>query len=202
LYKKVDALPFIKKSFISSGVRYDILLHKTDNKVQNTDLEQYTEELIKNHVSGRLKIAPEHTSKKVLDLVRKPDFSLFKDFKKTFDRINTKYSINQQLIPYFISSLPECTPENMAELAVEVQNLNFRLEQVQDFTPTPMTLATEMFYTGLNPYTMENVFIAKNPKEKTEQKMFFFAYQKEYKRHIYNVLIKLKRFDLIKKLFN
>ncbi|MDR1542832.1 MAG: YgiQ family radical SAM protein [Prevotellaceae bacterium] len=202
LYKKVDSLPQIKKSFIGSGVRYDILLHRTDDKMQNADLEQYTEELIKNHVSGRLKIAPEHTSKKVLDLVRKPNFSLFKDFKEIFDKINTKHSLNQQLIPYFISSLPECSPENMAELAAEVKHLNFRLEQVQDFTPTPMTLATEMFYTGLNPYTLEKIFIAKNPKEKTEQKIFFFAYKKEYKQQIYNILTKLKRFDLIQKFKN
>ncbi|MDR0830456.1 MAG: YgiQ family radical SAM protein [Prevotellaceae bacterium] len=202
LYKKVDALPFIKKSFVGSGIRYDLLLHRTDDKAQNADLEQYTEELIKNHVSGRLKVAPEHTSKKVLDLVRKPDFSLFKDFKRIFDKINAKHSLNQQLIPYFISSLPECAPENMAELAAEVKTLNFKLEQVQDFTPTPMTLATEMFYTGLNPYTLEKIFIAKTPKDKTAQKLFFFAYQKEYKQQIYNILTKLKRVDLIKKLFN
>jgi uncharacterized radical SAM protein YgiQ len=202
LYKKVDALPEIKKSFIGSGVRYDLLLHRTDDKTQNADLQEYTEELIKNHVSGRLKVAPEHTAKNVLHLVRKPDFSLFVEFKKIFDKINTKYSINQQLIPYFISSLPGSTSEDMAELAAEVRPLNFRLEQVQDFTPTPMTLATEMFYTGINPYTMQSVFVAKNPKEKNEQKIFFFYYKNEYKQQIYKLLSKLKRFDLIKKIFS
>jgi len=200
LYKKVDALPQVKKSIISSGIRYDLLLHKTENQQQNADLQQYTEELIKNHVSGRLKVAPEHISPNVLKTIRKPDFSVFVEFKKFFDKINTKYSLNQQLIPYFISSLPECTPENMAELAAEVKLLNFRLEQVQDFTPTPMTLATEMFYTGINPYTMKPIFVAKSPKDKITQKMFFFSYQKEYKQLIHNILTKLKRFDLIKKL--
>ena len=200
LYKKVDALPQVKKSIISSGIRYDLLLHRTKNQTQNADLQEYTEELIKNHVSGRLKIAPEHISPNVLKTIRKPDFSLFVEFKKIFDEINAKYSLNQQLIPYFISSLPECTPENMAELAAEVKKLNFRLEQVQDFTPTPMTLATEMFYTGINPYTMSPIFVAKSQKDKISQKMFFFSYQKEYKQQIYNILTKLKRFDLIKKL--
>jgi uncharacterized radical SAM protein YgiQ len=201
LYQKVDSLPQIKKSFISSGIRYDLLLQKTDNENVNKSLRNYTEELVKNHVSGRLKVAPEHTSKSVLKSIRKPDFSLFVEFQRIFEQINTKYSLNQQLIPYFISSLPHCTPENMAELAVETKKLNFRLEQVQDFTPTPMTLATEMFYTGLNPYTMDKIFVAKTTTEKTTQKMFFFHYKTEYKRLIINLLTSQKREDLIKKLF-
>jgi uncharacterized radical SAM protein YgiQ len=201
LYRKVDALPQVKKSFVGSGVRYDLLLQKTDNEEINSSLRNYVEELIKNHVSGRLKVAPEHTSRSVLVSVRKPDFSFFVEFQRIFEQINIKYSLNQQLVPYFISSLPYCTAVDMAELAVETKKLNFRLEQVQDFTPTPMTLATEMFYTGLNPYTMDNIFVAKTATEKTTQKMFFFHYQTEYKKLIINILTKHKREDLIRKLF-
>ena len=145
LYRKVDALPQIKKSFIGSGVRYDMLLHKTGDKKSDEAAKRYTEELIKNHVSGRLKVAPEHTSDRVLKLMRKPSFRLFHEFKRIFDKINAQYNLRQQLIPYFISSHPGSTIESMAELAAETQQLNFHLEQVQDFTPTPMTMSTEIF---------------------------------------------------------
>ena len=165
VYKAVDSLPGIKKSFIGSGVRYDLLLHRSDDENINKAAKEYTRELICRHVSGRLKVAPEHTSDRVLKLMRKPPFSQFESFKKIFDDINTKENLRQQIIPYFISSHPGCTEEDMAELAVKTKNLNFHLEQVQDFTPTPMTVSTEAWYTGFDPYTLEPVFSAKTQSE-------------------------------------
>ncbi|MDR1679420.1 MAG: YgiQ family radical SAM protein [Prevotellaceae bacterium] len=174
IYRKVDALPAIKKSFIGSGVRYDMLLHRSDNEAENRSHTDYTRELIIRHVSGRLKVAPEHTSDKVLNLMRKPSFELFKKFNRQFEQINAAAGLKQQLVPYFISSHPGCTDKDMAQLARETRRLNFRLEQVQDFTPTPMTLATAMYYTGLNPYTLQPVFVARGRQEKLRQKEFFF----------------------------
>lgn len=200
LYKKVDALPEIKKSFIGSGVRYDLLLHKTGDKECDAATERYTEELISRHVSGRLKVAPEHTNDDVLALMRKPPFKQFHDFKRIFDRINSKNNLKQQIIPYFISSHPGSTLESMAELAAETKQLNFHLEQVQDFTPTPMTMATEMYYTGINPETGKNVYVARSMKEKEAQRSFFFWYKPEERKRLSQTLRKIGRFDLIKKL--
>lgn len=200
LYKKVDALPEIKKSFIGSGVRYDLLLHKTGDKECDAATERYTEELISRHVSGRLKVAPEHTNDDVLALMRKPPFKQFHDFKRIFDRINSKNNLKQQIIPYFISSHPGSTLESMAELAAETKQLNFHLEQVQDFTPTPMTMATEMYYTGINPETGKNVYVAHSMKEKEAQRSFFFWYKPEERKRLSQTLRKIGRFDLIKKL--
>ena len=164
IYHAVDALPGIKKSFIGSGVRYDLLLHRSKDEAINAVARQYTRELITKHVSGRLKVAPEHTSDAVLKLMRKPSFKLFGEFKCIFDRINREEHLNQQIIPYFISSHPGCREEDMAELAVLTKQLDFHLEQVQDFTPTPMTVSTETWYTGYDPYTLEPVFSAKAPR--------------------------------------
>ena len=166
VYHAVDALPGIKKSFIGSGVRYDLILHHSKDEETNRAAMQYARELITRHVSGRLKVAPEHTSDRVLYLMRKPSFQQFYDFKRIFDRINQEEHLNQQIIPYFISSHPGCTESDMAQLAEITKKLNFHLEQVQDFTPTPMTVSTETWYTGYNPYTMEKVFSARSPKEK------------------------------------
>ena len=200
LYKKVDALPCIKKSFIGSGVRYDMLLHRTGDKRLDDASDRYTEELIRNHVSGRLKVAPEHTSDAVLKLMRKPSFKQFHDFKRIFDRINSKYNLKQQIIPYFISSHPGSTVEAMAELAAETKQLNFHLEQVQDFTPTPMTMATEMYYTGINPETGENIYVARSMKDKEAQRKFFFWYKPEERKQIAQLLRRMGRNDLVKKL--
>ncbi len=178
IYKAVDSLPAIKKSFIGSGVRYDMLLYKPDDKAEAQSHADYIRELIERHVSGRLKVAPEHTSDRVLKMMRKPSFALFKEFKRIFDRINQEKGLNQQLIPYFISSHPACTDEDMATLAAETKRLNFRLEQVQDFTPTPMTLATDIYYAGYNPYTLEPVYVAKTKEQKQRQTQFFFWYKK------------------------
>ena len=177
IYHAVDALPGIKKSFIGSGVRYDLLLHQSKDEATNLSTKEYTRELITRHVSGRLKVAPEHTSDRVLSLMRKPSFRLFEQFKRIFDRINREEGLRQQLIPYFISSHPGCHEEDMAQLAAITRRMGYQLEQVQDFTPTPMTVATEMFYTGYDPYTLEPVFTAHTPEEKQAQRQYFFWYK-------------------------
>ena len=200
LYRKVDAMPQIKKSFIGSGVRYDMLLHKTGDSARDAVTTEYTEELIRNHVSGRLKVAPEHTNDIVLRLMRKPPFKQFHDFKRIFDRINSRENLKQQIIPYFISSHPGSTLESMAELAAETRQLNFHLEQVQDFTPTPMTMATEMYYTGINPETGEKVYVAHSMKDKEAQRRFFFWYKPEERKQIAQILRRMHRPDLLKKL--
>ena len=201
MYRAVDALPSIKKSFIGSGVRYDVVMHRTDSEEVNRTNTEYARELIKNHVSGRLKVAPEHTSDRVLSVMRKPSFSLFKQFKQTFDRINESEHLNQQIIPYFISSHPGCEPIDMAELAIETKRLNFQLEQVQDFTPTPMTLATEMYHTGLDPYTLQPVYVARTKDDKLAQRQFFFWYKPEERRTIKQFLQKIRRPDIADRLF-
>jgi uncharacterized radical SAM protein YgiQ len=201
IYHSVDALPNIKKSFVGSGVRYDLILHDTGNGKMNGVNREYAKELIVNHVSGRLKVAPEHTSDHVLQLMRKPSFKLFYEFKELFDQINRKHNLHEQIIPYFISSHPGCTTADMAELAVITKALDFRLEQVQDFTPTPMTISSEMWYTGLDPYTLKPVFSAKSPAEKQKQRMFFFWYKREERQKIMRELRQIGREDLIRKLF-
>ena len=202
IYRAVDALPGIKKSFIGSGVRYDLLLHQSSDEKSNQAARQYTRELIARHVSGRLKVAPEHTSDRVLYLMRKPPFSQFQQFKRLFDRICREENLRQQIIPYFISSHPGCQAEDMAELAVLTKQMDFHLEQVQDFTPTPMTIATEMWYTGYDPYTLKPVFSAKSPKDKLAQRQFFFWYKPGERQSIMRELRRIGRPDLIAKLFN
>ncbi|MDD3357829.1 MAG: YgiQ family radical SAM protein [Parabacteroides sp.] len=201
LYKEVDKIPGIKKSFIGSGVRYDLLLNRYDDNKLNESANTYMKELIAHHVSGRLKVAPEHTSDAVLKQMRKPSFAQFGQFKRIFDRVNKEEGLNQQLIPYFISSHPGCTEADMAELAVLTKDLHFHLEQVQDFTPTPMTLATEMYYTGFHPYTLEKVYTAQTKEQKLVQRQFFFWYDKTFKNQITKTLQRIGRKDLITKLF-
>ncbi|MBP5290594.1 MAG: YgiQ family radical SAM protein [Paludibacteraceae bacterium] len=188
IYRSVDALPQIKKSFIGSGIRYDLMS------------DEYGREVITRHVSGRLKVAPEHTSSHVLELMRKPSFDHFRQFARFFETVNREQGLNQQLIPYFISSHPGCTVEDMAELAIQTKQLNFHLEQVQDFTPTPMTLSTTMYYTGLDPYTMKPVFVARSRDDKLRQRMFFFWYKREEQESIRRELLRLRRPDLVQSL--
>ena len=166
IYRSVDAIPGIKKSFIGSGVRYDLILHHSKDEESNKAAMEYARELITKHVSGRLKVAPEHTSDNVLQLMRKPPFRQFDDFKHIFDRINREAHLNQQIIPYFISSHPGCREEDMAQLAVLTKRLDFQLEQVQDFTPTPMTVSTETWYTGYDPYTLQEAHSTRTPTER------------------------------------
>lgn len=202
IYRETDRIEGIKKSFIGSGIRYDLLLHRDPDEKINNAAQKYTEEVIRNHVSGRLKVAPEHTSPRVLNIMRKPAFEKFSDFKKIFEKVNGKYGLNQQLIPYFISSHPGCTLKEMAELAIITKGQDFHLEQVQDFTPTPMTLATEIFYTGINPYTGEKMFTAHTKEEKLAQRQFFFWYKPEARQGIERDLRRTGNAELINRLFD
>lgn len=201
IYRSVDRLPGVKKSFVGSGVRYDLAMAPNGNAKTDGANAEYIDELVSKHVSGRLKVAPEHTEEEVLKQMRKPSFSLFLDFKRRFDAVNSRCRLRQQIIPYFISSHPGSTDEDMAELAVKTKDLDFRLEQVQDFTPTPMTVATETYYTGLDPYTLKPVYTARSEKEKLSQRQFFFWYKPEERRGIIESLRKIGRSDLISRLF-
>ncbi|MBI9069331.1 MAG: YgiQ family radical SAM protein [Salinivirgaceae bacterium] len=199
LLKEVRNNPKIKKAFIGSGIRYDYLDHQ---EVERSRFKEYMSDIIVNHVSGRLKVAPEHTSSKVLRLMRKPDFDHFKLLVKHFDKVNADNGLNQQLIPYFISSHPECHEEDMADLAIKTKNMNFILEQVQDFTPTPMTLATVIYYSGIDPYSKKEIFTAKSQKDKRNQKQFFFWYKPEERKQIKQRLTELNKPELISELFS
>lgn len=201
VYHAVDALPGVKKSFIGSGVRYDLAMAPSGSPDTDRTNRDYLRELITDHVSGRLKVAPEHTSDEVLMCMRKPPFDQFRKFKRIFDRTNAEAGLRQQLIPYFISSHPACREENMAELAAITKDLNFQLEQVQDFTPTPMTVATEIYYSGYHPYTGERVFTARTEKEKLAQRQFFFWWKPESRMSILAELRKMHRPDLIQALY-
>lgn len=167
IYKTVDQLPYVKHAFVGSGIRYDLMD------------ENYARQLITRHVSGRLKVAPEHCADKVLRIMRKPSWENYLKFRQLFLRINDEAGLKQQLIPYFISSHPGCTKLEMQQLADETKKMRYRPEQVQDFTPTPMTLSTTMFYTGIDPYTGQKVYVARTAEEKKEQNQYFFWYKKK-----------------------
>lgn len=197
LYKDAKSIKGIKKITVGSGIRYDLIIDNK-NKPINSSALNYFEELVVHHVSGRLKVAPEHTSDKVLKLLRKPSFEMFVHLYERFLVICEKNGLSQQLIPYFISSLPACEADDMADLAIQARKLNMNLEQVQDFTPTPMTLASVMFYTGMNPYSLEKIYIPRSSKEKKMQQLFFFLYEKEKRKELKVELSRIKRFDIIK----
>ena len=199
LYRKVDAHPKVKKAFVGSGIRYDLLVDEY-NKQSDDTIDEYLEQVVCRHVSGRLKVAPEHTSDQTLKVMRKPSFKHFKSFKKKYDAINEKNGLNQPLIPYFISSHPGCNEADMANLAAETKELGFRLEQVQDFTPTPMTVATIVYYAGVHPYTLKPLYTAKTKQEKKNQHLFFFWYKPENYGKIRKTLESLGRPDLAEKL--
>lgn len=200
IYRKVDAHPSIKKAFVGSGVRYDLLVDDFNKNNQDGNHDEYMEQLITRHVSGRLKVAPEHTSDATLRVMRKPSFKYFHAFKKKYDEISSKFGLKQPLIPYFISSHPGCEEEDMANLAAETKDLGFHLEQVQDFTPTPMTVAEVIYYSGVHPYTLQPIKTAKTKEEKQNQNKYFFWYKAEYKDWIRNRLTFLKRPDLAQRL--
>lgn len=164
LYEKIRAVKGIKKAFIGSGIRYDLF-----------DNSPYLEIVVKHHTSGRLKVAPEHTEEHVLNIMRKPPFAMFEQLNRDFRDICARNDLRYQLIPYFISSHPGCCEQDMKALADKVLGrLHFDLEQVQDLTPTPMTLSSVMFYTGENPYTGEKVYVARSQDDKRRQKSYFF----------------------------
>lgn len=202
VYKQASMLEGVKKAFVGSGVRYDLVLHDCKDKNTNANNKQYLEQLINKHVSGRLKVAPEHTSDEVLRMMRKPSFSLFKKLNKLFIDINKKFKLNQQLIPYFISSHPGSKNVDMAGLAIETKELDFKLEQVQDFTPTPMTLSTVMYYSGYHPYSLEKIYTAKSPKEKELQRKFFFWYKKEERKELIAELTKAGKKEWVERLLS
>lgn len=200
LYRKVDANPAIKKAFVGSGVRYDLLVDDFNKNNEDGNHDEYMEQLTTRHVSGRLKVAPEHTSDDTLRIMRKPSFKYFKTFKKKYDQIQEKHNLKQPLIPYFISSHPGCEEQDMANLAAETKDMGFQLEQVQDFTPTPMTVAEVIYYSGVHPYTLKPVRTAKTREEKQAQNRYFFWYKAEHKDWIRNRLNKLNRPDLVDRL--
>ncbi|MEY8594040.1 YgiQ family radical SAM protein [Butyricimonas hominis] len=202
LYNKVRQEPRVKHCFIGSGIRYDLVMHRTGNREVDSTNREYLETVIKHHVSGRFKVAPEHSSDNVLHLMRKPSFKLFHELTARFNAINKKEHLKQQIIPYFISSHPGCNLVDMAELVIQTKELDFRLEQVQDFTPTPMTLATDMYYSGLHPYSSRKIQSAKTETEKKRQNIFFFWYKREFKDEIIGILTKLKRNDIVKRLYS
>ena len=202
LYNKVRQEPRVKHCFIGSGIRYDLVMHRTGNREVDSTNREYLETVIKHHVSGRFKVAPEHSSDNVLHLMRKPSFKLFHELTARFNAINKKEHLKQHIIPYFISSHPGCSLVDMAELAIQTKELDFRLEQVQDFTPTPMTLATDMYYSGLHPYSLRKIQSAKTETEKKRQNIFFFWYKREFKDEIIGILTKLKRNDIVKRLYS
>jgi uncharacterized radical SAM protein YgiQ len=199
LYQEVSKHPKVKKAFVSSGLRYDLMFDPRSTHVKED--ENYVEQLVTHHVSGRLKVAPEHTEDDVLKFMRKPAFHYFETFKKRFEEVSKKKNLKQEIIPYFISSHPGCTPEDMAKLAVKTKTLGYKLEQIQDFTPTPMTVATEIYYSGFHPYTLKPVKTAITLDDKTKQRNFFFWYKPENKTFIRNHLSKMKMFDTMKDLF-
>ncbi len=200
LYRKVDALPEVKKAFVGSGIRYDLLVDDFNKNNSDGNHDEYIEQLVTRHVSGRLKVAPEHTSDATLKVMRKPSFKYFHKFKEKYDEISARNGLNQQLIPYFISSHPGCENEDMANLAVETKDMGFQLEQVQDFTPTPMTVATVIYYSGVHPYTLKPYNTVKEKEAKLNQRRFFFWYKKENHSFIRNTLKKANRDDLTEKL--
>jgi uncharacterized radical SAM protein YgiQ len=200
LYQKIDNHPKVKKAFVGSGIRYDLLVDDFNKNNEDGNHDRYIEQVITRHVSGRLKVAPEHTSDATLRVMRKPSFKYFHKFKEKYDKLSEKHGLKQQLIPYFISSHPGCEEEDMANLAAETKDMGFQLEQVQDFTPTPMTVAEVIYYTGLHPYTLKPIKTVKTREEKLNQNRFFFWYKRENKDWIKQRLTKAKRPDLIEKL--
>jgi uncharacterized radical SAM protein YgiQ len=200
LYRKVDAHPKVKKAFVGSGIRYDLLVDDFNKNNEDGNHDEYIEQVVTRHVSGRLKVAPEHTADATLRIMRKPSFKYFHKFKEKYDKISEKHHLKQQLIPYFISSHPGCEETDMAELAAETKDMGFQLEQVQDFTPTPMTVAEVIYYSGVHPYTLKPVKTPKTKEEKLNQNRFFFWYKRENQQWIKQRLEKAKRPDLSSKL--
>ena len=202
IYKKVDAHDKVKKAFVGSGIRYDLLVKSYNKNGDEASMDEYMEQVLTKHVSGRLKVAPEHTSDETLKVMRKPSFKHFHKFKEKFDAIDKKHSLNQQLIPYFISSHPGSKEADMANLAVETKSMGFELEQVQGFTPTPMTVATVIYYSGYHPYTLQPMETAKTKEEKQDQHKFFFWHKKENHKWIRQKLNEAGRPELANQLLD
>ena len=186
----------MKKAFVGSGIRYDLLVDEFNKNNEDGNHDEYIEQLVTRHISGRLKVAPEHTSDTTLKVMRKPSFRYFHKFKEKYDSISKKHGLNQPLVPYFISSHPGCDNEDMANLAIETKEMGFQLEQVQDFTPTPMTVATVIYYSGVHPYTLRPHKTVKNKEDKLNQRRFFFWYKRENHEFIRRSLNKVNKSEL------
>ena len=189
ILRKIRAVPGVKKVFIRSGIRYDYLIEDKD--------DEFINELIKYHVSGQLKVAPEHCSAAVLDKMGKPHIEAYKRFQKKFYEITGRIGREQYLVPYLMSSHPGSTLKDAVELAVFLKENNIHPEQVQDFYPTPGTISTCMFYTGLDPYTMKPVYVAKDPKEKAMQRVLLQYFMPKNQRRVIEALEAAGREDLI-----
>ncbi len=181
LYEKVRQQPSVKKLSIGSGIRYDLVFKAPETHRQSAN--NYLEQVIRHHVSGRLKVAPEHTEDKVLKNMRKPSFDLYRKMDDFFNNINEKYKLKQQLLPYFISSHPGCSLMDMQKLKQKAGQMHIITEQSQDFTPTPMTLATVMYYTGIDPYSRKKISVARSVNEKKQQWSLLLHVQSE-RKHI------------------
>lgn len=189
LLRKVRSIEGVKKVFVRSGIRYDFVMAEKNDRFLN--------ELIKYHVSGQLKVAPEHISERVLDYMQKPAGKTYNSFRKKFFDINEKLGLKQYLIPYLMSSHPGCELDDAIELAEFLRDTHYQPEQVQDFYPTPGTLSTAMYYTGLNPLDMKPVYIPKDRHEKAMQRALLqFSNPKNYDL-VHEALVKANREDLI-----
>ena len=189
LLRKLRKLPKIKKVFIRSGIRFDYLIADKD--------ESFFKELVEHHVSGQLKVAPEHCSSAVLKRMGKPPISVYNRFKKRFYELTRSVGKKQFLVPYLMSSHPGSTINDAIELALFLKNEGLHPEQVQDFYPTPGTVSTCMFYTGLDPYTLEKVYVPKTPREKAEQRALLQYFRPENKELVVSALKKAGRYDLL-----
>ncbi len=189
LLRELRELEGVKKVFIRSGIRYDYLMMDSS--------DEFLIELIKHHVSGQLKVAPEHTEDSVLKLMNKPPFRVYKEFKAKYDSINQRLGKKQYLVPYLISSHPGCTIADAVRLAEYLKSINYMPEQVQDFYPTPSTKSTCMYYTGLNPDTLEEIFVPKSKEEKRMQRALLQYRKKENYDIVHKALELAGRKDLI-----
>ena len=189
LLRKLRALPKIKKVFVRSGIRFDYLI--------SDQSEAFFKELVEHHVSGQLKVAPEHCSSRVLDCMGKPHINVYEKFKRKFYSLTEQIGKKQYLVPYLMSSHPGSTVSDAIELALFLKKEGLHPEQVQDFYPTPGTVSTCMFYTGLDPYTLKSVYVPRTPKEKAEQRALLQYYRPENKKTVLDALRKAGRNDLI-----
>lgn len=189
LLRRLRSIKKVKKVFIRSGIRFDYILADKNG--------EFLDELVEHHVSGQLKVAPEHASNKVLDYMGKPHVEVYEEFERRFYASTRKCGKEQYLVPYLMSSHPGCTLNEAVELAVFLKKHNIRPEQVQDFYPTPGTISTAMFYTGLDPYTLEPVFVPRSKEDKAMQRALLQYFKPENKRLVEKALIMAKRRDLI-----
>jgi len=201
LYQKASKVPGIKKIYVGSGIRYDLLTGHPKPLVSKYGLDHYTETLIRNHVSGRLKVAPEHSDPRVLSLVRKPSFDVYLDFRKRFYEISRRCGLKQEIIPYLIGSLPGSDVQAMGRLAADLAATGYKPEQVQDFTPTPMTLATTLFHTGFHPDHKKRVFTPRGDHDRRLQRMFLFWHKPENREAVIKTLKAHHQMHLVTKIY-